>query len=82
MAQLDYIDNGHKTIPTDLLRAALTPDGFVSVHLLYWQRYGGQWGLCTYRDAYDYLTSDMSAHGLPVRWKSYDSFKSVKSRRA
>lgn len=74
--QRDFIDDDHRTIPKDLLCAAATPEGFVSVHLLYWQRYGGQWGLCTYRDAYEYLTSDLSEHGLPCRYSSYYSFKS------
>ena len=74
--QRDFIDNDHKTIPTELLRAAATPEGFVTVHLLYWQRYGGQWGLCTYQDAYDFLTSDLSEHGLSCRYSNYNSFKS------
>jgi hypothetical protein len=82
MAQLDFEDNGFKTIPVELIRAAATAEGFINVHLSYWQRYGGQWGLCTYRDAYDFLASDLSEHGLPVRWKSYQSFATVRSRRA
>ena len=80
MSKLAFIDNGNKIVPTELLLAAQDPAGFIEVHLSYWSRYGGQCGAVTYRDAYEFLVADLEDHRLPVRWKSYESFKTIKSR--
>ena len=68
-------------IPLNLLRAAGSFEAFRSEHLRYWVRHGGQWGLCNYREAFEYLSSDMREHGLPVRYSSFGSFQVLASRR-
>lgn len=75
-----FQSNEHTLIPSDLLRAALDFHGFADVHLEYWIKYGGPVGLCTYRDAYEYLVSDLEDHSLPVRYGNFQSFKSMKTR--
>lgn len=72
--------NTHALIPSDLINAIQSFDGFANVHLTYWTRYGGQLGLCTYQDAFEYLTDDLREYGLPVKYSSFQSFKSMKTR--
>lgn len=80
MVELLFLPNDHTLIPSDLLRAALDFDGFVSVHREYWVKSGGQEGLCTYQDAFEYLTRDMQEMGLRVPYSNFNSFQVVRNR--
>lgn len=69
-------------IPAELLRATHSFVSFRAAHIVYWRRYGGHEGLCNYREAFEYLVSDMREHGLPVRYSNYLSFKAQITKRS
>lgn len=75
-----FIQTDHTLIPSDLLRAVQDFTGFADTHLQYWVKLGGQDGLCTYQQAFDYLVSDLRDHGLPVRYANFQSFKVQKTK--
>lgn len=76
------IQREYRLIPENLLLAANNFEGFKIVHLEYWTKYGGNYGFCTYRMAFEFLVSDLEDHNLPVNYTSYNSFCALKSRTA
>lgn len=80
MVELLFLQNEHTLIPADLIRAVQGFEGFADVHLEYWIKHGGQDGLCTYRDAFEWLTDDLRDYNLPVRYSNFQSFKSMKTK--
>jgi hypothetical protein len=71
----------HLLIPCELITAIQDFNGFAFVHLEYWRKYGGPYGFCTHQAAFNYLTNDLESHNLPVKYSSFQSFKSLKSRK-
>lgn len=82
MAEIIFLYQDARIVPGELLRATHNFEAFRKAHLEYWRRYGGQEGLCNYREAYEYLVSDMREHDLPVRYSNYISFKVQQSKHA
>lgn len=79
MTTTEYIE--HILIPCQLLKAIQDFDGFAAVHMDYYVRHGGREGLCTYREAFDMLTDDLREYFLPVKYSSYQSFKSMQTKK-
>jgi len=80
MVELYFLESDHTLIPSDLIKATRDFSGFEEIHRQYWVKHGGQDGLCTYRDAFEYLSDDLRDHGLPVRYGNYQSFKAMKTK--
>lgn len=80
MVELLFLQNDHTLIPSKLIRAVQGFEGFNEIHREYWLRHGGQDGLCTYQDAFEYLVDDLRNHDLPVKYSTFQSFKSMRTK--
>lgn len=80
ITEVYFVENECALIPSELLLAIANFEGFAEVHLKYWVRMGGQYGLCTYQEAFENLTTDLRDHNLPVKYSTFRSFKSMKTK--